>query len=463
MNEQALDHAVEFIRTWLPLRYDDLEVPGFAVAVSHHGNILLNEAFGYADLERKTPLTRDHIFRIASHSKTFTATAIMLLAEEGRLRIDDRAADHLPWLKDHQDSRWSEVTLRQLLAHIGGVIRDGLNTDYWQLERAFPDAARFRNEMQTTPLVVDNNTKMKYSNYGYSLLGMVIEAVSGLPYNDFVTERIVRPLGLSHTHPEYSPAFEGELVTGYTRRQRQGRSPIAHISTHAMSAATGFCSTTADLCAYFTAHMAGSGQLLSDASKREMQRVHWHAKSPDGDAPDYGLGMILQDIGKRRVVGHSGGFPGHITRSAADPIDGLVVVALTNAIDGPASNIVEAIYKVIGYFQENTPADRPAHDLTALGGHYANLWGKTSIVVTGDKVVAVRPDSWEPFAACETLEYVDDTTQKVSDTSSFGSEDELVHWHLRDGRVETMDYTGSTMWPHAIWMANRHQRAVAAP
>lgn len=395
MNTQALNHAVEFIRTWLPLRYDDLELPGFAVAIAHDGNILLNEAYGYADLERKAPLTTDHIFRIASHSKTFTATAIMLLAEEGRLRLDDAAAVHLPWLKESTDKRWADVTLRQLLAHIGGVIRDGLNTDYWQLERPFPDAARLKEELAATPLVVDNNTKMKYSNYGYSLLGMVIEAVSGQPYNTFVTERIVRPLGLKRTYPEFAPEFEGSLVTGYTRRLRQTRSPIAHISTYGMSAATGFCSTTADLCAYFTAHMPGSGKLLTDASKREMQRVHWHAKAPAGDAPDYGLGMILQDIGKRRVVGHSGGFPGHITRSAADPVDRLVVVALTNAVDGPASSIVEGIYKIISYFQENTPDATPAHDLAALEGHYMSLMGERSIVVTGDRVVSVSPETWE--------------------------------------------------------------------
>lgn len=461
MNTQALDHAVTFIRSWLALAYDREDVPGFVVAIAHQGAVLMNEAYGYADLEQGIALSPGHVFRIASHSKTFTATALMLLAEAGRLRLDDRVVDHLPWLGQHKDGRWSKVTLRQLLSHVAGVIRDGVDADYWQLERPFPDAERFREDVMATSLVVDANAKMKYSNYGYTLLGMVIEAVAGQAYNDFVTDRIIRPLGLMHTYPEYRPDIEGSLVTGYSRREHKTRLPIAHLSTHAMSPATGFCSTAEDLCAYFTAHMVGSGRLLSDESKREMQRVHWHAKTRGQPShEDYGLGMILQEIGGRRVVGHSGGFPGCITKSMADPQDGLVVVALTNGLNGPASSIVDGVYKIITYFQENTPSTQPAHDLAHLEGLYMSLWGTTSVVVTGDKVVAVDPDTWEPFAAVEALAYVDENTLKVADTSSFGSEDELVTFHCRDGRVETVNYTGVTMWPADMWKQRHGQRAV---
>ncbi len=459
MDKQALDHAVRFIRPWLALRYDREEIPGFVAAIAHDGEVVMNEAYGYADLERKVPLSPGHVFRIASHSKTFTATAVMQLAEAGRLRLDDRAAEYLPWLSGHTDARWSRVTVRQLLAHIGGVIRDGTNADYWQLERPFPDADRLRQEVLAQGLVVDENVKMKYSNYGYSLLGLVVEAVAGLPYNDFVTERIVKPLGLAHTYPEYAPALEPLLATGYTRKELGRRLPIGHIDTHAMSPATGFMSTAEDLCAYFTAHMVGSGRLLSDESKREMQRVHWHAKVlGESGHEDYGLGMILEEIGKRHVFGHSGGFPGFITQSKADPKDRLVVVALTNAIDGPAASIVQGIYKTLSWFQENASDAPAAHDLRHLEGQYTALWGTTSIVTSGDKIVAAHPDGWSPFDAVESLAYVDDTTLRVTDTSSFASEDELVRFSLRDGHVESVDYTGTTMWPREAWLARTRDR-----
>lgn len=461
MNTKALARAVSFIESWLPVMYERDDAPGLAVAIAHKGRVVMSRAYGYADLERKAALTPEHVFRIASHSKTFTATAVMQLAEEGRLRVDDRVAAYLPWLQGHEDGRWAEVTLRQLLSHGAGVVRDGLDSDFWQLERPFPGADAFRAEIMATGLVVDANTRLKYSNYGYTLLGLVIEAVSGEPYNRFVTERIIRPLGLEHTCPEYAPELGDALVTGYTRRYGGRRLPIAAVSTHAMSPATGFCSTTADLCRYFTAHMVGSGELLSDLSKREMQRVHFHAKGP-GQAPheDYGLGMALKDVNKRHLFGHSGGFPGCITHSAADAEAGLVVVALTNALGGPAASVVEGVYKILDHFEESTAEAAPTRDLSHLEGQYVGLWGRTSIVVSGDRVVAASPDAWDPFEGADVLEPVDETTLRIAETSSFGSEGELVRFTLRDGKVERVRYAGGTMWPVATWSERLRERTV---
>ncbi len=448
-NLGALEQSVAFLQTWLPARFASMDLPGFAVAVSHRGSLLFNEAYGWADVEREVPLTPAHQFRVASHSKTFTATAVMLLVEEGRLRLDDPVAQHVAWLRGHRDPRWSHVTLRQLLSHGAGVMRDGLDTDYWQLERAFPDVDRFQAEMQEADLVLENNTRLKYSNYGYTLLGLVVEAVSGRPYNQFVTERIVKPLGLKDTAPEYAPGMN--LATGYSRRENQRRQPLPHVSTHAMSPATGFCSTAADLTRYFTAHMVGSGELLSDESKKEMQRTAWTAKTPGTtERTDYGLGLVIQPTGDRRLFGHSGGFPGFITLSAADPESGLVVVALTNA-DGPAASIVKGIYQAISYFQEHGADAPPAHDGRRLEGHYANLWGEMLLVAVGHRMVTADPGSWEPFTAPEALEFVDDDTLRIVETSGFGSEGELVRFHVRDGHVEMVRHAGSTMWPIQAW------------
>lgn len=462
MNKQALDHSVDFIKSWLRLRYEQQEIPGFVVAISHKGELMLNEAYGFADLEGKTELTTDHVFRIASHSKTFTATAIMQLQEQGKLRLDDYVADHLIWLKQHKDERWLKVTLRQLMSHGAGVIRDGLNSDYWQLERSFPDADRFREDILEADLVIDNNVKLKYSNYGYSLLGMVIQEVSGSAYGDYVTKYIVEPLGLKQTGPEYTDSIKDRLVTGYTRRDvSKTRLPIANIDTKAMASATGFYSTAQDMCTYFTAHVVGTGKLLSDESKKEMQRVHFRAKVPgQHDVTDYGLGLNVEYLNKRKTIGHGGGFPGQMTESIAHPKDELVVVALTNCIDGPAAEIVKSIYDIVDYYQENAPDAEAKHDMQKLEGRYINLWGISDIVVIGDKVVAAHTNSWRPLYAPEELEYVDDTTLKVVDASSFGVEDELVHFKFNNGEVESIDYAGSTMWPEDTWLSRQAERRI---
>lgn len=462
MNKKALDHSIEFIDSWLAFRFEREEFPGYAVTISHKGKILLNKAYGYANLGTHTKLTPQHIFRIASHSKTFTATAIMQLAEQGKLRIDDYVIEHLPWLKKHSDKRWQKVTIRQLMSHSAGVIRDGLNSDYWQLGRPFPNAEEFKKEILEAELVIDNNIKLKYSNYGYTLLGLLVEAVSKQPYNEYVDKHIVKALGLKNTGPEYTTAIDDKLVTGYTRRDiNKTRVPITQIDTHAMSSATGFYGNGEDLCRYFTAHMVGSGKLLNDESKKEMQRVQWHVKLPgEHSHEDYGLGVDIEHIDKRQAFGHGGGFPGHITKSIADPKDGLVVVVMTNSIDGMSSWIAKSIYKVIDYYQQNTPSTKPKHDMSHLEGRYMNLWTISDIVVTGDKVVATYSNSWEPFTSAEELKYEKENTLKVVETSSFSSEDELVYFDVKNGKVVTLNYNGATMWPEAVWLAEQGQRKV---
>lgn len=462
MNKQALDHSVEFIKSWLQFRYDHDEIPGFVVAISHKGKLLCSEAYGFADLEKKTKLTVDNIFRIASHSKTFTATALMQLQEQGKLRLDDYAVDYLTWLKPHKDKRWLKVTLRQLMSHGAGMIRDGVDADYWQLQRPFPDEAELQKELLESELVIDGNVKLKYSNYGYSMLGMIINKVSGSSYNEYVIKNIVTPLGLVNTGPEYTDSIKSKIVTGYTRRDvDKVRLPIANVDTRAMASATGFYSTAQELCTYFAAHAVGTNKLLDDESKKEMQRTHFRAKVPGQDNDeDYALGLEIEYLSKRKTIGHGGGFPGHITKSLADSKDELVVVALTNCIDGPAQSIVKGIYGIIDYFQENTPATKPKHDMSKFEGRYMNLWGMTDIVVTGDKVIATYINTWHPLSFPEELEYVNETTLKVTETDSFSSEGELVHFSLKGNKVETINYNGSTMWPEDVWMAKQKQRKI---
>ncbi len=264
--------------------------------------------------------------------------------------------EHLDWLASHSDARFKEVTLRQLLSHGAGIVRDGLDADYWQLGRQFPNTKQLIKEILEAQLVTDPNAAMKYSNFGYGLLGMVIEERSGTSYADYVSEHICAPLGLTSTAAELTFDLATRCATGYTRPDAQGeRRPVPPVDTRALAAATGFASTADDICKYFTAHFVGSKKLLSDASKREMQRVHWHAlcRGPGVDQ-DYGLGLQLDLIGGRHTIGHSGGFPGHISRTFADPTDELVVTVLTNCIDGPADDIGRAIFKVIDKFCEHS-------------------------------------------------------------------------------------------------------------
>ena len=456
MDAEALEAALTYIRSWLSFRYGQEDIPGFAVAVSHKGKIVLDEAYGYANLRKKTRLTPRHVFRIASQAKPFTATAVMQLQENGKLRIDDRACDYLPWLGDHQDKRFTEVTIRQLLSHGAGITRDGTDAGYWSFERAFPDKAALKAEMRATDLVIDANTAFKYSNYGYALLGLIIEAASGQTYNEYVIQHIITPLGLMDTGPDYDASVRSRLATGYTRREankKRKTHPVA-INTGAMSPALGSYSTASDLCTFYTAMMLGSGKLLNDESKKEMQRSQWHVTFPGGSEMDFGLGLDVITLCERQMIGFAGGFPGFVSRTLADTTEAqLVVATLTNAHDGPAETIAENIHKVIDYFQKNPQP--PQHVLSHLVGRYASIFDIIDIIVTGKKITVANPEQWNPLSGHEELAVTDGSPREVIariiEASPTAALNELVHFYLKRGKVETLRYAGITMYPEATW------------
>jgi hypothetical protein len=194
-----------------------------------------------------------------------------------------------------------------------------------------------------------------------------------------------------------------------------------------------------------------------------MQRVQFHAYLPgEHTHEDYGLGMEINFVGNRKLIGHGGGFPGHITQTLSDPKDGLVVVVLTNCLGGPASEMAKGLYSVLDYFSNNESRAKPKHDLAHLEGRYAGLWMATDIVVTGDKVVAAYPDVWQPLYKPEELEFVSPTTFKISETNSFYSEGELVHFLMKNNKVDRLNYAGTTMWPEAEWISKQKSRKIVS-
>ena len=320
--------------SWLAFQQRYLRVPGVQAAVLVDGEVVMSTAYGVADLASQTPLTTDHLFHVASHSKTFTATVVHQLVEAGRLRLDDTVGQ---WLPDLAGTPVAGITVRALLAHGGGVIRDGNDGDFWALYRAFPDAAALLAIARDEGKVVPANERFKYSNVGYSLLGMVIEAVTGQSYAEVARAQVIERLGLTHTAPDHD-ADLGTYAIGHSAfAYADERVAVEHVATGAMAPATGFVSTAEDLVQYVAAHLPGDDRLLGDDAKRVMQRTEWRVDGP-GPEPlaEYTLGLMVSHVGKRRLLGHGGGWPGHITRTLLDTETGIAVSVLTNAIDGPA-------------------------------------------------------------------------------------------------------------------------------
>jgi CubicO group peptidase (beta-lactamase class C family) len=189
-------------------------VPGGAVAVMRDGKLVYARGFGYADVENKTPVQPDALFRIASVSKPITGVAIMKLVEEGKLELDDRVAPLIAHLTPAEgatvDSRWEQITIRQLLNHTGGWDRTKPNGGFDPMFRPAIAAAAVNapapasaetviRYMKGMPLDFNPGEKHVYSNFGYAILGRVIERLSGMPYEEYVRARVLQPAGANRT------------------------------------------------------------------------------------------------------------------------------------------------------------------------------------------------------------------------------------------------------------------------
>ena len=436
--------AVDYADRWVEYQQRTRRCPGVTVAVRHGGTLLLSSAHGLADVESATAMRTDHVFRIASNSKTFTATLVAQLVEQDRLRYDDALAQHLPWLGE--DAKvLGRTTLRELLGHAAGVFRDSDDGDFWQAADDFPDEAGLRAMAQDRAQVLPANATFKYSNVGYALLGQVLEAATGSSYAELVRDRITTPLGLSDTGAELDASAQGRLATGYTsQRFGMSRVPFPHLHTGAYAPATGCWSSAEDLSAFADAHCLGVPGLLTDESKREMQQPAWEV---GGETQRYGLGFQCVEVGSRRVVGHGGAFPGFITATRLDATERLVVVVLTNAIDGPAAELAHGVIRLVDSAHDG--ADAPVSpDADRFAGRFYSVWGVTDIVRLGRRLIAVDLDRIDPGDHQTELRPVSDDELEIVSTSGMRYPGERVRYDFADdGTVRSIRFGAQTLRP----------------
>lgn len=441
--------AVPCLLSWLELQRKITRTPGIQVAIRVSDQLVCSEALGSANVETGEVLRTDHLFRIASHSKTFTATAVMQLREHGVLGLDDAVS---AWIPELSESDVGAVTVRELLGHQGGLIRDGDDSDYWQLMHPFLDRQELITVCREHGKVYETNEHFKYTNIGYSLLGFIIQAASGRPYNDYVRAHIVEKLGLTDTGPEYDPGRADEYAAGHSALLdgEDTRQVIGHVDTRAMSAATGFYSTAEDLTRYGAAHFLGAQELITDASKRLIQGqesvVHHYGR----DAGEYGLGMDRSTIGSRTWIGHGGGYPGHITRTLIGSQEQVVVSVLTNCLGGPAGQLAEGIVKLLDLAA--TPPDETAAPADAdperFTGRFAGLWGIQDVRVLGGRLVGLSPAMPDPVQGVDELAVADADTLQMVPTAGFGAVGQQVIYHRNpDGTPKCVRYGGRTSWP----------------
>lgn len=456
MDAAALAHALDYLPRWVAHQMRLNDQPGCAMAVVHQGQLVAEFALGQA--APGEALTPRHRFRVASHSKTFTAAAVMLLREQGAWRLDDPVGNFVSGLHP----KLARATLAQLLSHTAGVVRDGDDAGQWADRRPFLNEAELRAALAQPP-VLEAGQRFKYSNHGYGLLGLAIEAVVGEPYNRWIARHVVRASGLRHTRPDMPLPAQGRLARGHSTRWPLGERVVipADQSTHALASATGFVATAADVARFFASLDPSAAQsLLSVDSRREMTRRHW----PDAGSSLgrwYGLGTISGSTpgagGDWDWWGHTGGFQGTISRTAVLPAQGLAITALSNAADGASHTWVDGAIQLLRLCaQHGAPSKRTA----AWQGRWWSLWGAVDLLPTAERVFALNPVLANPaLDAPELVPSAVADDARIARSGGFGSPGETARLE-RDarGRLQAVWLGGTRLQSEARVAAELRRR-----
>jgi CubicO group peptidase (beta-lactamase class C family) len=390
------------------------KVPGLAIAVVHNGETAFLKAYGQRDVEAGLPVTTRTQFTICSITKTFTATGLAMLVDEGRLDWAKPVRDYIPEFRLHDPIATDRITVRDLLCHHSGLPRHDWIWMPGGLSRAQMLAA-----MRYIEPSRDVRTDFQYNNLGYNAAAIVAERASGLGWEDFTRARLTEPLGMSVTFTTEDLAAADDAAAPYSmhRDQRQ-RTRLWPIHTTAAGAINTSITAIADWMKFLLGEGEFKGaRLLSPALVRELQAPRVHAGAPgfaEFGHSHYGLGFGSFTYRGEPVVGHSGGWIGWSTLMRMMPARKLGVAVFSNLGGAPVPSILinHVFDRVCGNepvpwldrlrdlrrkalaqqeVDEQTqktarkPNTQPSHDLAAYAGHYEHpAYGQMVITRTGD-------------------------------------------------------------------------------
>lgn len=377
---QKFESNIRLLESWISAQMEYRRLPGMAVGIVHEGDLVYAKGFGYADLDNKKPMTSKSVFRIASITKTFTATAILQLRDKGKLSLDDPVEKYLKWFKIK--SRFSDspkIKIWHLLTHTSGLPRESA-FPYWTDYR-FPSREQMIMALANQEAIYPPEEKIKYSNLALALAGEIVAKVSGVPYEKYVYKNILRLLGMKNTAVLSSDIDTALLVTPYSQVLPDGsRLKRPFTDCRGITPAANMSSNVEDLAKYISSQFGNdSGNvaaILRSSSLKEMHRVHWLA---DDWKNGWGIGFSVWRENDLVVVGHSGWVAGNRTNISFVPEKKIGVVVLINADDGEPGFFARKILStMIPVFDEIVDAKKqtPALDkeLNKYVGRFTDTW-----------------------------------------------------------------------------------------
>lgn len=312
----SADRIDDYVRAVMEKQH----IPGLSIAIVDHGKLVRARGYGFANLEQKVPAKAHTVYQIQSITKSFTATGIMLLVEEGKLRLEDEPGKYLPGLP----AAWKGITLRHLLNHTSGI-KDFINEPTVDLRQEIREDDVIRS-VEKLPLNFPVGERYAYSNTNYHLLGMIVRKVTGKSWGDFLQERIFTPLEMRDTRILDLDEIIPHRATGYLWDRGHYRNGGFVAESILAYAGGGIRSTVVDLAKWDAA--LREGRVLKPASLEQMWTP---GRLNSGALTSYGFGWGTGNQRGHRYLGHAGA---HITGFHTDfthfPEAGVTVVVLAN-------------------------------------------------------------------------------------------------------------------------------------
>lgn len=355
IKENKIRTAIPVVEKVIKEYAEKYHLPGFVYGIVADGELIYSGSDGYINLDQKIPASSQSVFRIASMTKSFVGAAILKLRDEGKIKLDDPAHLYIKELKNQKylSSDAPAITIRNLLTHTAGFPEDNPWGDR-QLdipEQEFLSMIKKRISFSTA-----TGSSYEYSNMGYAMLGYIIEKVSSKPYEQYISDNILSPLGMNNTYWEYSKVSEKQLAIGYRWENGEFKQqPMLHHGVYGSMG--GMLTSLNDFAKYVSFHLSAwparngkESQVLKRSSLREMQlpsafsNLNSNYKYATGKTcplvTSYGYGLRWsKDCEGRVFIGHSGGLPGFGSNWFILPDYGIGVIFFANRTYAPGTSV----------------------------------------------------------------------------------------------------------------------------
>lgn len=307
------------------------KIPGVSIVIRQGGKVVKSQGYGFANLEHRVPATADTIYQSGSVGKQFTAAGILLLAEDGKLSLDDRLAKHFP----DAPASWHTITVRQLLAHTSGI-KD--YTDELDMKADYTEDQQLAI-VQKIPLEFEPGTQWSYSNTGYLILGVLTSKLAGKHWSEFLDERVFEPLGMTTARMISEADIVPNRAAGYETDKDGNPKNQAWVS--------GSANSTGDGALYFSVKDLAAWDAALDAG-RFLSPEHFEAwwtpvTLANGTTYPYGFGWAVQEQRGHPLIEHGGAWQGFRTGIVRYPAQRVSVSVLANSSDADASLMARTI------------------------------------------------------------------------------------------------------------------------